>query len=111
MTSPRAFGIPLAQELKEPRALRQCAFFEISPELEKKKLFVLSGLACKTTSEKVVEGFRYFACGVDAVMDGFQRGDFAALKKLRFSLDEDGDPDASCAPRRRVHRERRRPGS
>jgi hypothetical protein len=32
---------------------------------------------------------------VDAVVDAFQRGDFAALKKLPFSLDEDGDPDTS----------------
>lgn len=71
-------------------------FLKSHPSFErKKKLLVMSELIYKPTSEKVIEGFRYFACGVDAVMDAFRRGDFAALEKLPFSLDEDGDPDTS----------------
>lgn len=72
-------------------------FLKSHPNFEqKKKLFVLSELVYKPTSEKVVEGFRYFACGMDAVMDAFQRGDFAVLQKLPFCLDDDGDPDTSA---------------
>jgi hypothetical protein len=71
-------------------------FLKSHPSFEqKKKLFVLSELVYKPTSEKVVEGFRYFACEMDAVLLAFQHGDFAALQKLPFSLDDDGDPDTS----------------
>jgi hypothetical protein len=71
-------------------------FLKSHPSFEqKRKLLVLSELVYKPTAEKVVEGFRYFACGMDAVMDAFQRRDFAALRSLPFCLDEDGDPDTS----------------
>jgi hypothetical protein len=47
------------------------------------------------TSEKVVTGFRYFACDAATVRAAFDAGDVAGLLKLPFALDEDGDADSS----------------
>jgi hypothetical protein len=71
-------------------------FLAAHPSFEKrKKLLVMSDLFYKPTSEKVTEGFRYFACDVDDLMEAFGRGDFAAMAKLPFALDEDGEIDTS----------------
>lgn len=47
------------------------------------------------TGEKVIGGFRYFACDVEPVIEAFNRGDLAAMLELPFALDEDGESDTS----------------
>ena len=47
------------------------------------------------TGEKVSGGFRYFACPVAAVLQCFSTLDLAAMLRLPFALDDDGDPDTS----------------
>lgn len=71
-------------------------FLKSHPSFEKKKkFFILGELVYKPTSEKVVEGFRYFSCDMASVMEALQRGDFAAIAKLPFALDDEGDADTS----------------
>lgn len=73
-------------------------FLEKHPSFEKKKkLLIMSDLFYKPTSEKVSHGgFRYFECGIDDLLALFRQGDFAAIAKLPFSFDDDGDPDTSA---------------
>jgi len=72
-------------------------FLKTDPRFERKrKLLVLSELLYKPTGEKVVEGFRYFACDMAPVLELFSRGDFAAMAQLPFAMDNDGDPDTSA---------------
>lgn len=47
------------------------------------------------TGEKFAGGFRYFACGIGPVLEAFERKDIAALLKLPFALDDEGDADTS----------------
>ncbi|WP_437278096.1 hypothetical protein WME90_43875 [Sorangium sp. So ce375] len=62
----------------------------------RRKWLILSELVYTPTGEKVEEGFRYFTCPVEALTAALQRRDFAAIAKLPFALDEDGDPDTSA---------------
>lgn len=72
-------------------------FLKTHPRLErKKKMLVFSELVYKPTGEKVLEGFRYFACDMQQVLDRFASRDFAALQTLPFAIDNDGDPDTSA---------------
>lgn len=50
----------------------------------------------KPTGEKVEEGFRYFTCSADELMQAFSARDIASIAKLPFALDEDGEPDTSA---------------
>ncbi|MBK7586403.1 MAG: hypothetical protein IPI67_40220 [Myxococcales bacterium] len=66
------------------------------PTIEKRrKLLVLSELIYKPTGEKVTEAFRYFRCDIGQVAAAAVAGDFVALTKLPYALDEDGDRDTS----------------
>lgn len=72
-------------------------FLKTHPKLErKKKMLVFSELVYKPTGEKVLEGFRYFACDMRQVLDLFANRDFAALQALPFATDDDGEPDTSA---------------
>jgi hypothetical protein len=72
-------------------------FLKTNPNFErKKKLLVLSELVYKPTGEKVFEGFRYFECDIQQLLECFARGDFAAMQALPFATDDDGDPDTSA---------------
>lgn len=62
---------------------------------KRKKMFIFSETIYKSTGEKVTEGFRYFACGIADVAVAATSGNFEALTKLPFALDEDGDRDTS----------------
>ncbi len=64
--------------------------------VKKRKLLVLSELVYQPTSEKVTEGFRYFACAMGGILAALQARDFAALEKLPFALDDEGDADTSA---------------
>lgn len=67
-----------------------------SPDFEeRRRLLVLKDLYFKPSKEKVQEGFRYFDCELPELLDLLHRGDFEAILRLPFSLDEDGDPDTS----------------
>jgi hypothetical protein len=66
------------------------------PNVEKRRtLLVFNDLVYKPTGEKIVTGFRYFACDIGPLVDAFSRADLAAIGKLPFALDEDGDSDTS----------------
>lgn len=72
-------------------------FLKTHPNLErKKKMLVFSELVYKPTGEKVLEGFRYFACDMQQVLDRFANRDFAGLNALPFAVDDDGDVDTSA---------------
>jgi len=72
-------------------------FLKTHPKLErKKKMLVFSELVYKPTGEKVFEGYRYFACDMQQVLDRFANRDFAALQALPFAIDDDGDADTSA---------------
>ena len=60
----------------------------------KKKLFFTS-IIHKPSGEKVVEGFRYFAAPIEALVAAFESGDLAAIEALPYALDDDGDPDTT----------------
>ncbi len=60
-----------------------------------KKLLVFSSLHYKPTGEKVVVGFRYYACAAAEVVAVRDAGNQQALTALPYALDEDGDPDTS----------------
>jgi hypothetical protein len=62
---------------------------------KRKKMFVFTSVFYRPTNEQVTEGFRYFVCGIDEVLAVFDAGDIAALTKLPYALDEDGDRDTS----------------
>ena len=72
-------------------------FLETHPRfMKKRKLLLLSELVYQPTSEKVTEGFRYFACAMSAVTQALEGRDFSTLEKLPFALDDDGDADTSA---------------
>ncbi|WP_437944192.1 hypothetical protein WMF27_14165 [Sorangium sp. So ce281] len=62
----------------------------------RRKWLILSEFVYTSTGEKVEEGFRYFTCPIGALTAALERRDFAAIAKLPFALDEDGDPDTSA---------------
>ncbi|KYF87095.1 hypothetical protein BE20_02960 [Sorangium cellulosum] len=62
----------------------------------RRKWLILSELVYLPTREKVEEGFRYFTCPVEALTAALARRDFAAIAKLPFALDAEGDPDTSA---------------
>ncbi|WP_437821350.1 hypothetical protein [Sorangium sp. So ce1078] len=62
----------------------------------RRKWLILSELVYKPTGEKVEEGFRYFKCPVDHLNAALARRDFAAIAKLPFALDDEGEPDTSA---------------
>ncbi len=62
---------------------------------EKKKFFFWNKLIFKPTGEQVHEGFRYFHCPVEQLLDAYSRGDFAAIANLPFAIDGEGDEDTS----------------
>jgi hypothetical protein len=61
----------------------------------RKKMLVMSSLYYLPTSEKVIEGFKYFDCPIGDLMGAFQRGDFKAISELPPAEDDDGDADTS----------------
>ncbi|NLE88315.1 MAG: hypothetical protein GX607_18190 [Myxococcales bacterium] len=61
----------------------------------RRKWLILKDLVFTPTNEVVQEGFRYFACSADEVKEPLTRRDFAAIAKLPFALDDDGEADAS----------------
>lgn len=48
------------------------------------------------TKEKVLQGFRYFACDTAPVIAACQSGNLADIAQLPFALDDDGDPDTGA---------------
>lgn len=62
----------------------------------RRKWLILTDLVFTATGETLKEGFRYFACSIDELTEPLARRDFAAIAKLPFALDEDGDPDTSA---------------
>jgi hypothetical protein len=60
-----------------------------------KKFFFWDSLTYLPTGEKLIEGFRYFNCSIDTLMQAFSADDFAAIAKLPFALDEKGEIDTS----------------
>jgi hypothetical protein len=62
---------------------------------KRRKLLVFSETVYQPTGEKVIEGFRYFACEIGAVVEAFSRGDIGAITELPFALDDDGAVDTS----------------
>ncbi|WP_437575573.1 hypothetical protein [Sorangium sp. So ce887] len=62
----------------------------------RRKWLILSELVYTPTGEKVEEGFRYFTCSVEALTAALERRDFAAIAKLPFALDDEGEPDTSA---------------
>lgn len=62
----------------------------------KKSLFVFKSLHYRATGEKVIEGFRYFACDLEALQAAFRAQDFGEIARLPFAKDSDGDPDTSA---------------
>ncbi len=62
---------------------------------DKTFLWVFGSLVYKPTSEKVITGFRYFACEIGPVVDAVAKMDLEALSKLPFALDDSGDVDTS----------------
>ncbi|WP_438022609.1 hypothetical protein [Sorangium sp. So ce233] len=62
----------------------------------RRKWLILSEFVYTPTGEKVEEGFRYFTCPVEALTAALARRDFAAIAKLPFALDDEGDPDTSA---------------
>ncbi len=66
------------------------------PNVQKRrKLLVFSETIYTPTSEKITSAFRYFACDIAQVVAAVEAGDFVALTKLPYSLDDDGDRDTS----------------
>lgn len=61
----------------------------------KKKLFGKSVIH-KQSGEKVSEGFRYFRSSIDELLAALDTGDLAAVQRLEYALDEDGDADTSA---------------
>lgn len=61
----------------------------------RKKALLFSENFYKPTGEKIVTGFRYFACDVGPVQAAAAALDLNALCDLEFALDEDGDVDTS----------------
>jgi len=62
----------------------------------RKSMLLFKKLHYRASGEKVVEGFRYFSCGIGALVSAFEAQDFAAIAKLPFALDDEGDPDTSA---------------
>lgn len=63
---------------------------------KRRKWLIFSELVFEPTGEKVEEGFRYFTCSADELMQAFSARDIASIAKLPFALDEDGEPDTSA---------------
>lgn len=61
----------------------------------KKKLIIFGTILYRPTSERVLEGFRYFNCPISELLEPFQTGDFQAISRLPYALDDEGDPDTS----------------
>ncbi|WP_437783466.1 hypothetical protein [Sorangium sp. So ce1097] len=62
----------------------------------RRKWLILSELVYTPTGEKVEEGFRYFTCPAESLTAALARRDFAAIAKLPFALDGEGEPDTSA---------------
>jgi hypothetical protein len=62
---------------------------------KRKKMLVFSSVFYRPTNEKLTEGFRYYACGIEELLAVFDAGDIEELTKLPYALDEDGDRDTS----------------
>jgi len=62
---------------------------------DKTFLWVFGSLLYKPTKEKVISGFRYFACEIEPVADAVAKMDLEALSELPFALDDGGDVDTS----------------
>lgn len=62
----------------------------------RRKWLIFSELVYTPTGEKVNEGFRYFTCPAEVLTAALQRRDLAAVAKLPFALDADGEPDTSA---------------
>ena len=63
---------------------------------DKTFLWVFGSLVYKPTNEKVISGFRYFACEIGPVAEAVAKMDLEALSKLPFALDDSGDVDTSA---------------
>ena len=61
----------------------------------RRKWLILKDLYFTPTDEKVAEGFRYFTCSIDELTEPLSRRDFAAIAKLPFALDDEGEADTS----------------
>lgn len=61
----------------------------------RRKWLILKDLYFTPTGEKVVEGFRYFRCSIDELVEPLSRQDFDATAKLPFALDDEGEVDTS----------------
>lgn len=78
-------------------ALDLAEFLESSSKFEKhRSMLIFSKRVYRPTGERVIEGFRYFACGATAVKAAVTSQDVRALLRLPFALDEEGVPHRSA---------------
>ena len=63
---------------------------------DKTFLWVFGSLVYEPTKEKVISGFRYFACEIGPVAEAVAKLDLEALSNLPFALDDSGDVDTSA---------------
>lgn len=88
-----------ARRLRYVRGMEIQALSDVlraDPRFEtRRKWLILKDLYFTPTGEKVVEGFRYFRCSIDELVEPLLRQDFDATAKLPFALDDEGEVDTS----------------
>lgn len=56
---------------------------------------VFGSVVYAPTGEKVLSGFRYYACEASKLKPAVEALDLNALEQLPFAMDDDGEPDTS----------------